>query len=248
MAHPFLQTGTVLAAAAEWKCGTNEAQGLLDSWVHLLWHLPAGTQAHTTKAFPPPLWHSTLPRSLQAGVTLIRWRENGRPAPFVPLVQGQAILHTEGIRAAKWGAIVPDTAGRSVTAAAPHHVQAPPACRSLLRTVPALAPCHALTRKVRRATLDHVKDWMTAPGTRCPPVPVRDRLTAPTPSVCHAQHRASTLVDQLTDEVLNLALELLRMLYPEARLPPAGTSNRLPPLGLQRRVQAVHAEFMVEGR
>ena len=94
--------------------------------------------------------------------------------------------------------------------------------------------------------LDHPRDWMTAPGTRCPPEPVLERLTAPTPNVRHALHRASTLTDQTTDEVLDLALEPLRVLYPQAHIPPAGTSNRLARLGLQRRVEATHEGGVVE--
>ena len=41
-----------------------------------------------------------------------------------------------------------------------------------------------------------------------------------------------------TDEVLDLALEPLQVLYPQAHIPPAGTSIQLAWLGLQRRVEA----------
>ena len=67
-----------------------------------------------------------------------------------------------------------------------------------------------------------------APHTRDPPRP------------------AQALTEQLNDEVLDLALELLRVLYPQTHIPPAGTSNRLGCLGLQRRVEAAHPGGVVE--
>ena len=94
--------------------------------------------------------------------------------------------------------------------------------------------------------LSHPREWMTNPITRCPPGPVLEQLTAPTPGVHHALHRASALIEQLTDEVLDLALEPLRVLYPQTHIPPAGTSNRLGRLGLQRRVKAAHTGGVVE--
>ena len=87
---------------------------------------------------------------------------------------------------------------------------------------------------------------MTNPGARCPPGPVLEQLTAPTPGVRHALHRASALTEQLTDEVLDLALEPLRVLYLQTHILPAGTSNRLGRLGLQRRVEAAHPGGVVE--
>ena len=69
---------------------------------------------------------------------------------------------------------------------------------------------------------------------------------APTPGVRHALHRASALTDQLNDGVLDLALEPLRVLYPQTHIPPAGTSNRLVRLGLQRRVETAHPGGVVE--
>ena len=74
------------------------------------------------------------------------------------------------------------------------------------------------------------------PGARYAPGPVLQQLTAPAPGVCYALHKASALTEQLTDEVLDLALEPLRVLYLQTHIPPAGTSNRLGCLGLQRRV------------
>ena len=62
-----------------------------------------GTLAHATQAvkgaFPQPLLPGmALLRSLQAGAAWVRWREGGgRPIPFFPLVQGQALLHAEGM-------------------------------------------------------------------------------------------------------------------------------------------------------
>ena len=78
------------------------------------------------------------------------------------------------------------------------------------------------------------------------PGPVLEQLTVPTPGVRHALHRASAPTEQLTDEVLDLALEPLRVLYPQIHSPPAGTSNRLGRLGLQRRVEAAHPGGEVE--
>ena len=75
---------------------------------------------------------------------------------------------------------------------------------------------------------------------------VLKQLTAPTTGVRHTLHRASALTEQLTDEVLDLTLELLRVLYPQTHIPPAGTSNRLGRLGLRRRVEAAHPGGLVE--
>ena len=146
----------------------------------------------------------------------------------------------------EWGAIVPNTACRWITVAAPQPMQSPQACHRLLRAVPSLAPHHALTREVWRAMLSHHRDWMTNPGVRCPPGPVLEQLTAPTPRVRHVLHRASALTEQLTDEVLDQALEPLRVLYPQTHIPPAGTSNRLSCLRLQRRMEAAHRGGLVE--
>ena len=85
-------------------------------------------------------------------------------------------------------------------------------------------------------------------GARYPPGPVLEQLTAPTAGVRHALHRASALTEQLTDEVLDLALEPLRVLYLRTHIPPAGTSNRLGRLGWQRRVEAAHPGSVVEQR
>ena len=228
----------------------------------VMWHLapedaPPGTaeeiarDLHTQAvkgAFPQPLLPGVaLLRSLQAGAAWVRWREEeGRPSPYFPLVQGQALLHAEGMGTVEWGAIVPDTACRWIAAAAPQPMQSAPACHRLLRAVPSLAPQHALTRDVWRAMLGHTREWLTNPGARYPPGPVLEQLTAPTPGVRHALHRVLALTEQLTDEVLDLALEALRVLYPQTHIPPAGTSNRLGRLGLQRRVEAAHPGGVVK--
>ena len=94
--------------------------------------------------------------------------------------------------------------------------------------------------------LSHPREWMTNPGARRPPGLVLEQLTAPKPGVCHALHRVSALTEQLTDEVLDRALELLRVLYPQTHIPPAGKSNRLGRLGLQRRVEAAHPGGVME--
>ena len=87
---------------------------------------------------------------------------------------------------------------------------------------------------------------MATPGARYPPGPVLEQLTAPTPGVSHFLDRALALIEQLSDEVLDLALESLRLLYPQGHIPPAGTSNHLVRLGLQRRVEAAQAGGVVE--
>ena len=211
-----------------------------------------GTLAHATQAVKGAFRQPLLPgvallRSLQAGAACVRWREGGgHSSPYFPLVQGQALLHAEGMGTVEWGAIVPGTACRWITAAAPQPMRSPPACHRLLRMVPSLAPQHALTRDVWRATLSHTREWLTNPGARYPPGPVLEQLTAPTPRVRHALHRASAPTEQLNNEVLDLALEPLRVLWPQTHIPPAGTSNRLGRLGLQRRVEAAHPGGVVE--
>ena len=247
-ARPFPQTGTVPAAPPDsgWRWDAGGAQPLPDPWVLPLWYLPMGTLAHAAQAvkgaFPQPLLPSVaLLRSLQTGVAWVRWREeDGRPSPYFPLVQGQAPLHAEGMGTVEWGAIVPHTTCRWITVAAPQPMRSPPARHRLLRAVPSLAPNHALTREVWRAMLSHPREWMTNPGAQCPPGPVLEQFTAPTAGVRHALHRGSALTEQLTDEVRDLALQPLRVLYPQNHIPPAGTSNRLGRLGLQRRVEAAH--------
>ena len=253
-ARHFVQTGTVPAAPPDserrWDAGG--AQPLPDPWVLPLWYLPMGTLAHAAQAVKGALPQPLLPgvallHSLQAGAAWVRWREeDGRPSPYFPLVQGQALLHAEGMGAVEWGETVPDTACRWITVTAPQPMRSPAACQRLLRTVPFLTPHHALTREVWRAMLSHNREWMTDPGARCPPGPVLEQLTAPTPGVRHVLHRASALTAQLTDEVLDLALEPLRVLYPQTHIPPAGTSNRLGRLALQCRVEAALPGGVVE--
>ena len=46
--------------------------------------------------------------------------------------------------------------------------------------------------------------------------------------------------------MLDLALKPLWVLYPQTHIPPAGTSNRLGRLGLQRRVEAAHPGGVVD--
>ena len=144
----FLQTDTVPAAPpdSEWRWDAGEAQPLPGPWVLPLWYLPTGTLAEATQAvkgaFPQPLLPGVaLLRSLQAGATWIRWREGGRrSSPYFPLVQGQALLHAEGMGTVESGAIVPGTSCRWITAAAPQPMRLPPACHRLIRMVPSLAP------------------------------------------------------------------------------------------------------------
>ena len=216
-ARHFLQTGTVPAAPpdSEWRWNAREAQPLPDPWVLPLWYLPMGTLAHATQAvkgaFPQPLLPGVaLLRSLQAGAAWVQWREGGgRSSPYFPLVQGQVLLHAKGMGTVEWGAIVPGTACSWITAAAPQPMRSPPACDHLLRMVPSLAPQHAFTRDVWRAILSHTREWLTNPGAHYPPGPVLEQLTAPTPGVRHALHRASALTEHFNDEVLDLALEPL---------------------------------------
>ena len=81
---------------------------------------------------------------------------------------------------------------------------------------------------------------MATPGARYPPEPMLEQLTAPTPGVRNVLHRTSAPTDQLTDEVLDLALEPLRVFYPQAHIPPTGRSKKLARRGLQCRVEATH--------
>ena len=143
-----------------------------------------------------------------------------------------ALLHAEGMGTVEWGGIVPGTACRWITAAAPQPMQSPSACHRLLLMVPSLAPQHAFTRDVWKAILSHTREWLTNQGARYLPGPVLEQLTAPT--------------EQLNDELLDPALEPLWLLYPQTHIPPAGTSNRLGRLGLQRRVEAAHPGGVVE--
>ena len=100
-----------------------------------------------------------LLRRLQAGAAWVRWREgDGRLSLYFPLVQGQALLHAEGMGTLEWGAIVPDTVCRSIIVAAPQPMRSPLACHRLLRAVPSLAPHHALTREVWKAMLSHPRE------------------------------------------------------------------------------------------
>ena len=233
-ARHFLQTGTVPAAPpdSEWRWDAGEAQPLPGPSALPLWYLPMGTLARATQAvkgaFPQPLLPGlALLRSLQAGAAWVRWREGGgHSSPYFLLVQGQALLHAEGMGTVEWGAMVPGTACRWITAAAPQPMRSPPVCHCLLRMVPSLAPQHALTRDVWRAILSHTREWLTNRAARYPPGRVLEQLTAPTPGVRHALHRASALTEQLNDKVLELALEPLRVLYPQTHIPAAGTSNR----------------------
>ena len=138
-------------------------------------------------------------------------------------MQGQALLHAEGMGTLEWGANISDTVCRWITVAAPQPMRSPPACHRLLRAIPPLAPRGALTREVWRAMLSHPREWMTNPGAGYPPGPVLEQLTAPTAGVRHNLHRASALTEQLIDEVLDLAPEPRRLLYPQTHNPPAGT-------------------------
>ena len=223
---------------------TGGAQPLPDAWILPLWWSPTGTLAHAAQAvkgaFPQPqLPGVALLRSLQAAAAWIRLREEDRrPSPYFSLVQGQARRLAEGMGTMEWGAIVPDTACRWITVAAPQPMRSPPACHRLLRAVPSLAPPHALAREVWRAMLSQHREWMMNPGARYPPGPVLEQLTALMAGFRHTLHRASALTEQLTNEMLDLALEPLRVLYLQTHIPPASTTNRLGQLGLQRRVGA----------
>ena len=151
------------------------------SWAPPLWYLPTCTLVHATQAtkwtLPPPQSCGALLGSLQVGAAWVWWKEKGLPVPYFPMLQGQALIHTESMGAVEWGAIVPDRACQWGTATAPHPLRPPRPCHCLLRTVPSLAPRLALNREVLRALLDHRNDWMMASGTRCPPGRMLKRLT-----------------------------------------------------------------------
>ena len=137
-ACPFLQTGTVPAAPPDSgrRCHAEDAQPLPDPWIPRLWYLPMGALALATQSvkgvFPPSdSPDAALLRSRQAGAAWLQWGVNARPGPYFPLVQGQALPHAEGMGTLEWGAIVPDTACRWITATALSPMQLPLACHCL---------------------------------------------------------------------------------------------------------------------
>ena len=138
-ARPFLQTGTVLIAppGSGWKWDAEEAQPVPDPWIPPLWYLPTDALADATQAvkgaFPPPQSpDAALLCSLQVGGAWVRLQKVGRQGPYFLLPQGHALLHAEGMGTVESGAIVPVTACRWITAAAPSAMRPPPACRHLL--------------------------------------------------------------------------------------------------------------------
>ena len=243
-AHHFLQTGTVPAAPpdSEWRWDAGEAQPLPGPWVRPLWGLPMGTLAHPLKpsrglsrSRSSPAWPCSA--ACRRGPPGYGGRkEAGARAPISPWSSG------------------PWNGGPSCPARRASGSQRPPnsPCNRRWRATasfgwsPSLDPQPAFTGDAWKAILSHTREWLTNPGARYPPGPVLEQLTAPTPGVRHALHRASALTEQLNDKVLNLALEPLRVLYPQTHIPPAGTSNRLGRLGLQRRVEAAHPGGVVE--
>ena len=200
-ARHVLQEGRVLAAPpdSKWRWDAGGAQPLLDPLILPLWYLPTSTLAHAAQALkgafrPPQPPGVALIRSLQAGAAWIRWREeDGRRSPYFPLVHGQVLLHAKDMGTVEWGAILPNTACRWITAAVPEPMQSPPACRRFLQAFPPFAPRHALTREVWRAMLSHPREWMMNPRARYLPGPVLEQLTASTPRVRHTLHRALAL-------------------------------------------------------
>ena len=172
-ARHFLQTGTVPAAPpdSEWRWDAGGAQPLPDPWVLPLWYLPMGTLAHAAQAvkgaFPQPLLPGVaVLHSLQAGAAWVRWREEDRrPSPYFPLVQGQALLHAEGMGAVEWRAIVPDTACRWITVTAPQPMQSPPACHRLLVTRSRGGPGHGTLRWTR--TSEQAGKALRSQGHHC---------------------------------------------------------------------------------
>ena len=253
-ARHFLQTGTVLAAPpnSEWRWdagGGTAAARPLDPPAVVLAHghpgpwcpshqggLPTGT---TPRRGP-------VPQSAGGGGLDTVARGGQAPEPVFPPGAGPGTTSRRGHGDRGVGGdhtrhgMQVDHRGRP----AAHAIAAgvPPPSTG----VPSLGPRHSLMREVWRAMLSHLSEWMTSPGARYPPGPVLEQLTAPTPRVRHTLHRASALTEQLTDEVLDLAPEPLRLLYPQTHIPPAGTSNRLGRLGLQRRVEAAHPGGVVE--
>ena len=175
-ARHFLQTGTVLAAPpdSELRWDAGGAQPLPGPWVLLLWYLLMGTLAHAAQAvkgaFPQPILPGVaLLRSLQAGAAWGRWREEGRrPSLYFPLVQGEALLHAEGIGTVEWGVIVPDTACRWITAAGPQPMRSPPACHRLLQGGPLLGPPKASYERRVGGNADPHQGVAEGPGCTVP--------------------------------------------------------------------------------
>ena len=248
----FLQTGTAPAAPPDsgWQWDAREAQPLPDLWILPLWYLPTDALAHTTQAvkgtFPPP----PIPRggpppqpTGEGGQRTVA-RRGRTPEPVLPPGAGSGAASPQGHEDR---GMVGDRARHGwITAAAPQPMLSPRACHRLLRAVPPLDTRHALTRDVWRAMLSHLREGMATLGAQYPPGPVLEQLTVPTPGVRHVLHRAFAPTEQLTGVVLDLALKPLQVLYPQAHIPPAGTSNHVACLGLQRRIEAAHAGGVVE--
>ena len=110
-------------------------------------------------------------------------KEAGARAPISPWSRAR---RCSTLRA--WG---PWNGGRSCPARRAGGSQRPP--HSPCDRRPSLAPQHAFTRDMWKAILSHTREWLTNPGARYPPGPVLEQLTAPTPGVRHALHRASAL-------------------------------------------------------
>ena len=213
-ARPFLQTGTVPAAPPDsgWKWDAEEAQPLPDPCIPPFWYFPADALVHATQAvkgafLPPPPPSAPLLRSLLGSVARERM-----PGPVLPpgARAGTASHRGHGDRGmggdrAQHGPQM-DNSCRPATHAVATSVP-PPATNS-----PPLGPRYALTRDSWRALLSHTREWMATPGARYPTEPVLERLTASTPGVRHVLHRASAPTEQLTDEVLDLTMEPLRVL------------------------------------
>ena len=244
----FLQTGTVLAAPpdSEWPCDAGGAQpaGPLDP--------PAVALAHW---YPGPCCPSR-----QGGLSTATTPRRG-PA-LQPAGGGGLDIVARGGRAPK--PVFPPGAGPGAASHRGHgdrglggdrtrhgmqmDHRGRPAIHAIATSVPPppLGPPprpHKGSVEGHAEPPDRVDD---EPGCRVPAETVLGQLTVPTAGVRHVLLRASALTEHLTDEVLDLALEPLRVLYPQTHIPPAGTSNRLGRLGMQRRIEAAHPGGVVE--
>ena len=181
-AHHFLQTGTVLAAPpdSEWRWDAGGAQLLPNPWVPpavVLTHGYPGPCRPSRRGDTPaaaPTRRDPAPQP--AGGSRLGTVEGERRAPEPVFPPGQALLHAEGVggNRTRHGVQV-DKSDRPATHAVATGVPAPPTDGSFLG-----APQRP-HKEGWRAMLSHHRQWMTELGARCPPGPMLQNLTAPTP-------------------------------------------------------------------
>ena len=209
------------------------AQPLPDPLVLPLWYWPMGTLAHAAQAVKGAFYSAAPPRRGPApqpagGSGLGTVEGGGRaPEPVFPPGSGPGASPRQGHGDRGRGSVCAqhgvqvDHCGRPATQAIATGVPQPPTGSPFLGPPP---------RPHKRSLEGHTE----------PPQGVDDepRCTVPVGAAVRTAHGPHTwgppplaqslrLTEQLIDEVLDLALELLRVIYPQTHMPPAGTSNRL---------------------